>query len=47
MSENKIEDYVESEQESSEGHLDTRFKNFECPALDSHLGYDHGIDVSG
>lgn len=46
MSENKIEDYVESERESSEGHVDTRFRNFECVA-DSHLGCDPGIDVAG
>ncbi len=47
MTEKRTEDYVESEEESSEGHVDTRFRNFECAAPDSHLGCDPGIDVAG
>lgn len=47
MTENKVEDYVESDQESNQGHVDTRHKNFECEAPDSHLGCDPGIDVAG
>ena len=43
----KIEDYVESNEEVSEGHVDTRHKNFECENPDKHLGCDPGIDVAG
>lgn len=47
MAENKIEDYVESDQERNEGHADTRHHNFECKNPDKNLGCDPGIDVAG
>lgn len=40
-------DYVETDQEREEGHVDTREKNFECEKPDEHLGCDLGIDVQG
>jgi hypothetical protein len=43
----EIHDYFESEEESEEGHVDTRYKNFECEKPDEHLGCDPGIDVPG
>jgi hypothetical protein len=42
-----IQDYVESDQEREEGHVDTREQNFECEDKDPHLGCDLGIDVQG
>ena len=47
MTEKRIEDYVENEKESSEGHVDTRHSNFECDNPDKNLGCDPGIDVAG
>lgn len=47
MTENRIESYVESDKESSEGHVDTRSSNLECENPDTHLGCDLGIDVAG
>jgi hypothetical protein len=47
MTENRIESYVESDKERSEGHVDTRNRNFECENPDTHLGCDLGIDVAG
>jgi hypothetical protein len=47
MTENKNQDYIETEQESNEGHVDTRQSNFECENKDEHLGCDPGIDVAG
>ena len=47
MTDTRSEDYVESDKESNEGHVDTRHKNFECETPDSHLGCDPGIDVAG
>ena len=44
---NKVEDYIETEEESKKGHEDTRRKNFECDEPDPHLGCDLGIDVQG
>jgi len=44
---NTIKDYVESDQEREEGHVDTREQNFECEDKDPHLGCDLGIDVQG
>ena len=44
---NTLKDYVESDQEREEGHIDTRKQNFECEDKDSHLGCDLGIDVQG
>ena len=45
MTENRIEDYTENE--NTEGHVDTRERNFECESPDRHLGCDPGIDVAG
>ena len=42
-----ITDYVESEKEREEGHVDTRSNNFECDNKDPNLGCDPGIDVAG
>ena len=47
MKDNKFEDYVENGKENSEGHVDTRYKNFECENPDKNLGCDPGIDVAG
>ena len=47
MTENRIESYVESDNERNEGHVDTRNRNFECENPDTHLGCDPGIDVAG
>ena len=47
MTENRIEDYVQTEEERDAGHEDTRQLNFECPNPDEHLGCDMGIDVAG
>lgn len=44
MADIRIEDYFD---EGSEGHEDTRGRNFECSTPDSHLGCDLGIDVEG
>ena len=47
MTENRFEDYVENDNERTEGHVDTRHKNFECENPDKSLGCDPGIDVAG
>ncbi|MBF0234899.1 conserved hypothetical protein [Desulfamplus magnetovallimortis] len=47
MSENRIENHIESELEREEGHVDTRHHNFECENPDKNLGCDLGIDVAG
>ena len=47
MTDKRFEDYVESDKERSEGHVDTRQKNFECENPDKNLGCDLGIDVAG
>ena len=44
MADNTPQDYFD---ESSEGHVDTRSRNFECDSPDDHLGCDMGIDVAG
>jgi hypothetical protein len=44
MAENKTQDYTD---DTSEGHVDTRERNFECENKDEHLGCDMGIDVAG
>lgn len=41
------QDYFENEKEREEGHVDTRWANFECENKDPHLGCDPGIDVAG
>lgn len=43
----KVQNYIESDSERAEGHVDTRSGNFECDNKDSHLGCDPGIDVAG
>ncbi len=40
----KIHDYTETDEESKEGHEDTRFKNFGC---EHRLGCNLGVDVAG
>ena len=47
MTDNRFEDYVETEKEGREGHVDTRHNNFECESPDENLGCDPGIDVAG
>ena len=44
MAEDKVQDYTD---DKSEGHVDTREKNFECEDKDENLGCDPGIDVAG
>jgi len=41
------QDYVETDAERDEGHVDTRNKNQECEKPDPALGCDLGIDVQG
>jgi hypothetical protein len=43
----KVQDYIETDDERSEGHTDTRASNFSCENKDPHLGCDMGIDVQG
>lgn len=43
----KVQNYMEFDQEREEGHVDTRSGNFECDSPDEHLGCDLGIDVAG
>ena len=45
--ENRVEDYVESDDERERGHVDTRNANFECEKPDKNLGCDLGTDVAG
>ena len=47
MTDRRFEDYVESEEERNEGHVDTRSQNFECANPDKRLGCDMGIDLAG
>ena len=47
MKDEKKHNYMESDKERSEGHVDTRRSNFECENPDRHLGCDPGIDVAG
>ena len=42
-----IHDYIETDQEREEGHVDTREQNLQCENKDPHLGCDLGIDVQG
>jgi hypothetical protein len=39
--------YIETDKEREEGHVDTRERNFECENKDPHLGCNLGIDVAG
>lgn len=43
----KVQNYMESDQEREAGHEDTRAANFECETPDPNLGCDMGIDVQG
>lgn len=47
MSEYIKEEYIETDKERNEGHVDTRHFIFECENPDDHLGCDPGIDVAG
>ncbi len=47
MTELREQSYIESEKDRDNGHVDTRFKNFECENPDRNLGCDLGIDVAG
>ncbi|HSL61303.1 MAG: hypothetical protein ACNA7H_00770 [Desulfotignum sp.] len=47
MTDSRYQNYIESDRESDEGHVDTRQNNFECENPDQHLGCDLGIDVAG
>jgi hypothetical protein len=47
MKNNKVENYIESDSERTQGHVDTRHQNFECENPDERLGCDPGIDVAG
>ena len=39
--------YIETDAEREEGHIDTRSRNFECDKPDPALGCNLGIDVQG
>ena len=43
----KVQNYIETDDERAEGHVDTRSSNFECENKDENLGCDPGIDVAG
>ena len=43
----KEHNYIESDEEREVGHVDTRYKNFECENKDPALGCNLGIDVAG
>ena len=43
----KVQNYIETEEERAEGHVDTRDHNFDCEKPDPNLGCDMGIDVQG
>jgi hypothetical protein len=47
MTDHREDNYLENENDSNEGHMDTRHHNFECDRPDEHLGCDLGIDVAG
>ena len=47
MTDHREDSYVESDNESENGHADTRSANFECADKDEHLGCDPGVDVAG
>ena len=44
---NREHNYIESEEESEAGHVDTRHANFECEKSDRNLGCNLSIDVPG
>ena len=39
--------YIETDKEREEGHVDTREQNFECEDKDPNIVCDMGIDVAG
>jgi len=41
------DNYIETDAEQEEGHVDTRFKNQECETPDPALGCELGVDVQG
>jgi hypothetical protein len=43
----KVQNYIETDDEREQGHQDTRSWNFECEKPDPHLGCDMGMDVPG
>jgi len=43
----KVQSYIETDDERAEGHVDTRTRNFNCEQPDPNLGCDMGIDVQG
>jgi hypothetical protein len=43
----EYDNYIETDEEREEGHVNTRERNFECESKDLHLGCDMGIDVPG
>ena len=43
----KVQNYIETDEERTEGHAYTRANNFECETPDPNLGCDMGIDVQG
>ena len=45
MNDERIQDYFDDN--SDEGHVDTRKLNFSCENPDPHLGCDLGIEVQG
>ena len=47
MTKTREDNYIESDREREEGHVDTRQHNFECEQPDEHLGCNMGIDVAG
>jgi len=47
MTNHTVENYIESDNERTQGHVDTRQKNFKCENPDENLGCDLGIDVAG
>lgn len=44
MADNNVQEYFD---DSTDGHVDTRSRNFECESPDENLGCDMGIDVQG
>ena len=42
-----LDNYIETDEEREEGHVDTRERNFECENKDPRLGCNLGIDVAG
>ena len=42
-----LHNYIETDKEREEGHVDTRVGNFECENKDPRLGCNLGIDVAG